>query len=187
MLILYASARIVDYVYRHRARIRVYSKHGEWRRHGIRLTGGRSSYGFWGVLARFKARCKDKKYQEEISELEQFKNARYKHIYLTTAIAVRPDKKKIFLVNGSKIKYYKLSDVREWRYELHKNSGLVSGSGLMSHMDSISSSIKNGESSGLFIKIKDVDHPEWYIRFESEEIKGSVVKWMEILDQVVNV
>lgn len=85
------------------------------------------------------------------------------------AVAVHPDKKKIFLVNGAKIKYYDLSDVLERKYELHTNSGLVSGSGLMGHMDNISSSIKKSENSGLFVSAKDADHPELYTRFKSDK------------------
>ena len=150
----------------------------------ILALGGAMSYGGYWLAS--QPEVKMKKYREELASLNEYKDGKYKHMYKTCAIAVHPDKQKIFLANGAKIKYYNFNDVREWSYKIVTNGGVVAGAGLIGHLDNISSTIKGYEESGLFINVRDVENPVWHIHFESENLKDSLNKWMEILRQSIN-
>lgn len=57
-------------------------------------------------------------------------------------------------------KIYLFSDVREWE----TRNGL-------------------GKNSGLYVSVKDVDHPKWRIEMKDDGIQA---RWMEILRQEIN-
>lgn len=86
-------------------------------------------------------------------------------MYETSAIAVGPVKRKLFLVSGSKIKLFDFKDVREWSYKVITKNNVYRGAGLLGQLDNLVSSDMIVEGAGLFIKVRDVDNPGWHVWF----------------------
>ena len=127
----------------------------------------------------------------------------YQFAWENSAIYIYSDLKKIGLVEGINAKVYDIGSVREYSFSLidpHQYSTLgrteVIGGGLAGAAHNIGSSIGDGiatavtnrqakkeaqQKSGLFIRVKDIDHPQW--RIEMYDMNEQI-KWNEILTQL---
>lgn len=140
---------------------------------------------YFGIRLASRNQRQLKKFQEEVSELDEFKNGKYKHMHEDTAISVHPDRKKVFLVNGAAIKFYDFKDIREWGFNIQ--SGLSDPNNIRQAMDVIKQDAENSRNSVFYLKVRDVDHPSWAIRFSSlGDKKKEMERWQEILTQSIN-
>lgn len=123
------------------------------------------------------------KIEAKIKSALEFTSADYAHVYSDTGIAVNNTNQSIFLVVGEHRKLYNYEDVRGWRYVYADDDG---GSGAsMAYQMGVQD--RNAEESGLFVQVKDVNMPEWHIKFAyNAETKKELKRWMEILRQSIN-
>lgn len=137
-------------------------------------------------------------------------DCKYKYAWDGTGIAVDQANSCLHLLarfNGIPVaKTYPLSDVRSWRFEMPElvleRGGAVIGGGLVgaSHNlghgigQAITNSVRESrviENTGLFVDVRDIDHPQWFIKFRSrtphdKSTQMELRRWMEILAQHVN-
>ena len=137
-------------------------------------------------------------------------DCKYKYAWDGTGIAVDEANSCLHLLarfNGIPVaKTYPLSDVRSWRFEMPdlvvERGGAVIGGGLVgaSHNlghgigQAITNSVRESrviENTGLYVDVRDIDHPQWFIKFRSrtphdKATQMELRRWMEILDQHVN-
>jgi hypothetical protein len=114
--------------------------------------------------------------------------AKYSHQYDGTAIAVSPGNRWVRLSDGTTHKTYSFSDIREWRRAWLTGGHLVGYSGsVMGGVAQAGNNARvnreNKRGSGLFIDVKDIDHPQWRIAFPKEQ---ELLRWYEIMQQTVN-
>jgi hypothetical protein len=99
------------------------------------------------------------------------------------------------------VKKYAFSDVREWGYEIPGYStcipGQVIGGGLQGAGHNVGSADGTGilnianvsnaaDGIGLWVRVKDIENPKWFIRFPriiGKDVEMTLVTWMEILQQ----
>lgn len=79
-------------------------------------------------------------------------------------IALDEIKGELILSAGRLIKKYPFSDVREWQ-ELSDGTGTYAS------------------RNGFYIKVKDIDHPEWHLSRMNKETRK---RWFEIFNQKIN-
>ena len=125
--------------------------------------------------------------------LEEFSRCKYKFSGEGTGIALDEVENKIHLRRDDYSKSYAFNDVRSWNTNLQTGGSHIYGGGQVFHALAVGSANKkqeksNSENTGLFIKVKDINTPEWRIRFSSNESveKAEQTRWMEILTQVLN-
>ncbi len=122
-----------------------------------------------------------------ISELPEFKAADFSHVYAGTAIALNKSNQTLFLAQGEVHRGYPFSDVRKWSYEVLSGGGVVGNGGLRQVAINRQVNEANREGSGLFVEVRDIDHPKWHIKFEHDsKIETELLRWMEILRQHIN-
>lgn len=122
---------------------------------------------------------------------------KYTHEAKGTAIGLCPEERLIRLTarfpSGIQTKDYSYDDVREWRFNIasggmtktHSNVG-VSAS-LSIGVANINQHYQNERDTGLFLLVKDIDFPEWQVRFPPSKARELELKrWMEILRQELN-
>lgn len=115
--------------------------------------------------------------------------AKYSYAGGATGIAVDTDRNTVRLKNGSFIKDYPFTDVREWRASLITGGQILGsvGPGLPGGAATTGANIRinreNAKASGFYIKVKDIDHPEWRIEMPNAQNQN---RWMEILRQTIN-
>ena len=113
-------------------------------------------------------------------------DADYFHSYGGTTIAVNQQDKTIALTEKKISKTYSFSDVRSWETNI-QSGGQIIGGGLAVLSANISNARGNSGNTGLFIKMRDVDHPVWHIKFKANgSLKKELARWMEIMQQTVN-
>lgn len=136
--------------------------------------------------------------------------SQFKHAWDGTGIAVDPDHDEIHLAtifDGRMItKSYPLSSVKEWQWEIPGyatySPGRTVGGGLHGAATDIGASVgavigtsieksKARESTGMTIRVADIDHPKWFVKFgmwkkKPKQLEYEMSRWMEILDQNVN-
>jgi hypothetical protein len=137
-------------------------------------------------------------------------DCKYKHAWDGTGIAVDEADGCLHLLarfNGIPVaKTYPLSDVRSWRFEMPdlviERGGAVIGGGITGASrnlgygigQSIANSVRESrviENTGLYVDVRDIDHPQWFIKFRSrtphdKSTEMELRRWMEILAQHVN-
>jgi Domain of unknown function (DUF4755) len=117
---------------------------------------------------------------------EFIKSADYAHTFKKTAIAVDVKNQRVYLAQNGKSKIYEFADIRSWRYNL-SSGGAVYGGGMAVAAANIANSNQNVNSSGFFVRVKDVDHPEWQVQFKyNKQYEQELKRWMEIFEQKVN-
>lgn len=109
------------------------------------------------------------------------RDAKYKAWLDRGGIAIDTEAGTIALANGKVSRTYPLSDVRSWRTSLERPGMIVGGGSQAAAMNVMSIAMANRES-GLFISVRDIDHPEWRIGMKK---KADLVRWMEILEQAI--
>jgi Domain of unknown function (DUF4755) len=142
---------------------------------------------------KIKSKIKNKQAEEAFLNVPIVAEAEYKHVFSNTAIALNKKQRKVILASGGSMKSYDFSQIKSWKYEMY-DSGPTYGTGA----DGLSQAIRvtaegmkyNNANSGLFIRVKDVEFPEWRIAFNfadtKKPAKQEMLKWMEIFDQFVN-
>lgn len=117
---------------------------------------------------------------------EFLKSADYSHTFRKCAIAVDVKNQRVYLAQNGKSKIYDYADIRGWRTNL-SSGGAVFGAGMHAAMANMANSNQNIKSSGFFVRVKDVDHPEWQIQFKyNKQYDHELKRWMEIFEQKVN-
>jgi hypothetical protein len=129
--------------------------------------------------------------------LKTVSNCPYKHAYDDTGIAIDAANRSVILIQHiNKLpitKIYSFNNIREWSYEIPgantvQTFGPVGASAAMSVFAHNWAAQKQAHSNtGLFIRVKDIDYPEWFIKFEATtNVKKDLLRWMEIFSQYVN-
>lgn len=122
-------------------------------------------------------------------------SAKYKHLWEGYGIAVDVEGKQVHLrgfCKGEPIeRAYPFSDVRSWRYCISNTNVTTTATGLaaVSALGDTLSAVRNdAKETGLFIRVKDIDVPEWKIGFKrSSDLEIVLQQWMETLEQTINV
>lgn len=124
----------------------------------------------------------------------------YYHEFDKTSLLIDLNKKIIKLKEKNKEQTYPLSDVKTWRYDL-TSSGKVIGvgitNGIIAKSQNDSNRLKDAKNSGFFILVKDIQNPEWQIKFFPKEGRFSddkgfrdteiqLKRWMQVFEQVLN-
>ncbi|HHH0785919.1 TPA: DUF4755 domain-containing protein [Yersinia enterocolitica] len=124
----------------------------------------------------------------------------YYHEFDKTSLLIDLNKKIIKLKEKNKEQTYPLSDVKTWRYDL-TSSGKVIGvgitNGIIAKSQNDSNRLKDAKNSGFFISVKDIQNPEWQIKFFPKEGRFSddkgfrdteiqLKRWMQVFEQVLN-
>jgi hypothetical protein len=110
---------------------------------------------------------------------------RFKHFYAKTGIAVDTEKQEVHLKDGANYKVYRFDEIRSWEANT-QSGGMVYGGGVNAFAANLANQRANRENTGLFIKVKDVDFPQWKIEFPQAKAKQELTRWMEILQQTLN-
>lgn len=92
------------------------------------------------------------------------------------------------------MRHYPTADIREWKQSWVTPGKVVGGNathlaqGVSDALEkaSANSSMRRqaAKESGLFIDVRDVDHPRWKIEFPNED---ELLKWFEIMNQTMRV
>lgn len=103
------------------------------------------------------------------------------------SVAINSGTKKLAVMVGKYSKVYDFADVRGWKTSIETPGRIYGGpsvAGVLSTSGSNSRMRREAiENTGLFIEVKDIDHPVWRIpMFDKKQQQ----RWMEILRQVVN-
>lgn len=120
--------------------------------------------------------------------LAQYPNARYSHHVRKSGIALDDQKRVIHLLEGKVSKSYSYDEVRSWNTNI-QTGGVVYGGGLAGAIGTIESGANNMKNTGLFITVKDIEHPEWRISLcapNHRDARKIHARWMEILQQSLN-
>jgi hypothetical protein len=110
---------------------------------------------------------------------------KYKHFHGKTGIAIDTDKQEVHLKDRKNYKVYKYNEIRSWEMNV-QTAGLIYGGGLNVAAANMANARQSADNTGLFIKVKDVDFPEWKISFPVKSVKNDLKRWMEILQQTLN-
>lgn len=124
----------------------------------------------------------------------------YYHEFDKTSLLIDLNKKTIKLKEKNKEQTYPLRDIKTWRYDL-KNSGKMIGigitNGIVAKSQNDSNRLKDAKNSGFFISVKDIQNPEWQIKFFPKkgrfsddvgfrETELQMKRWMQVFEQVLN-
>lgn len=110
---------------------------------------------------------------------------KYKHFHGKTGIAIDTDKQEVHLKDRANYKVYKYNDIRTWESNV-QTGGQTYGGGLNVVAANLANARQITENTGLFIKVKDIDFPEWKISFPMKSVKNDLNRWTEILRQTLN-
>lgn len=123
------------------------------------------------------------KKEAKIKSLSEFSGVDYSHVFADTGIALSKAASTVFLISGDKKKLYSFEDIRKWRY-VFKDGG-VSSDDSLARRGGIEA--RNASESGFFVQVKDIDNPEWHIKFDyNNHTETELKRWMEIFNQIVN-
>lgn len=109
-----------------------------------------------------------------------------------SGIAINPRSNEIRLamhMNGELIdRTYPLEDIREYSYEMPGSIVVVGNAGAQGLGTMVGSGIKAIENTGLYLTVKDINYPKWFIKFKTLNVKDKkteqeLASWMEILRQ----
>lgn len=141
-----------------------------------------------------------RKNHSTIDYLNENNDGYYYHEFDKTSLLVDLNKKTIKLKEKNKEKTYPFSDIKTWRYDL-TSSGKIIGvgitNGIIAKSQNDSNRLKDAKNSGFFISVKDIQNPEWQIKFFPKEGRFSddkgfrdteiqLKRWMQVFDQVLN-
>lgn len=102
-------------------------------------------------------------------------------------IAVSSQTQQIALISGGNSKVYGFGDVRKWETSFerpgHVSNAVNIASALAADAANLRMQREAKANTGLFITVRDVDHPVWRIPLLD---KPQQARWMEILRQAIN-
>ena len=99
-----------------------------------------------------------------------------------TGIAINRQAKTLVLIARCAAKTYPYSDVREWAARAERPGAIVANN-LQAVAMAAGMEREAKLNTGLFVTVRDVDHPQWRIAMEAEKQR---LRWMEILRQELN-
>jgi hypothetical protein len=104
-----------------------------------------------------------------------------RHCLADTGIAIDPTEKKIALIRPGHRKVYDFADVRDYRWSIQQGGGNSGGPlDFAALAESRRVSRSNRANTGLFIRVRDIEIPEWQILFQR---RSELQRWHEILQQ----
>lgn len=114
----------------------------------------------------------------------------YNHLYKNSGIAIDSFKREIHLISAGEHKVYPFSKIRDWETNI-ASGGLTryaptAAYAVLATADNLRQQRENKANTGLFVNMKDVDHPKWHIEFDPKDVQRELERWMEILRQEVN-
>ncbi|UPY94991.1 DUF4755 domain-containing protein [Pectobacterium sp. 21LCBS03] len=122
----------------------------------------------------------------------------YSHTLINSSMKIDSNKRLIFLKDGYNEKTYSFDDIKEWQYNI-SHGVEIEDAGLSVTANNINSMrmARNQNETGFFISVRDIQNPEWHIRFFPKEgsfksqqglnsLKKQMNQWMEVFDQIVN-
>ncbi|MDO8826136.1 DUF4755 domain-containing protein [Methylophaga sp.] len=115
--------------------------------------------------------------------LKEKEDCQFKTAYDGTGLALDTATKTIHLKNKNVQKSYPFEDIREWKYNVQTGGQIINGSAGTNY----GIHMRNKAESGLFVTMRDIEHPQWRIAFPyNKKMEGELLKWMEIFRQHVN-
>ena len=112
--------------------------------------------------------------------------AKYVYVADDTGIAVDSNQETVRLKNGSLIQTYPFSDIRGWSTNLASGGEIIGATGtaaIGAGGANLRTGLQNRKNTGLFVSVRDIDHPEWRIDMPNE---NNQKRWMEIMRQSIN-
>jgi hypothetical protein len=125
-------------------------------------------------------------------------NCRYKHAFDGFGIAVDTDQAMLYVTSPKEGPHsYPFSSVREWGYDIPGYDSTVivgrgggvgmAGARMGAATQNILNAAKAEDQTGFWVRVKDIDYPEWFIRFQkSKNVETELKRWMEIFQQYIN-
>lgn len=141
-----------------------------------------------------------RKNHSTIDYLNENNDGYYYHEFDKTALLLDLNKKTLKLKDKGKEQTYPFSDIKTWRYDL-TSSGKIIGvgitNGIIAKSQNDSNRLKDAKNSGFFISVKDIQNPEWQIKFFPKKGRFSddvgfrdtelqMKRWMQVFEQVLN-
>lgn len=148
------------------------------------------------IFALIRKNSENKNEKDEC--MKEMSGCSHKHYYDGTAIGINSSLRKIYLRQNGLVKSYRFDDVRKWNTNLSSGGSVVGGimvtgglaasvNNMQLHAANKRAEKENKDNSGLFLNIKDIDHPLWHIKFNYDNsLQIELAKWMEILTQFLN-
>jgi hypothetical protein len=96
-----------------------------------------------------------------------------------TGIAIAPARKELLLASGPIRRKYVFGQVREFSTSKRTPDQIIGG-GTVGGMANVAAAVRAQQGSGLFIWVKDIDHPEWRVAMLKTTDQQ---RWYEILQQ----
>ncbi len=128
------------------------------------------------------------------SWLDSVSDFDFKYAFDGTGIAILKSKQIIRLAqkaNGRVLsKEYPFTDIRSWETEI-AGQAFVAGPTYKQQLGVTFFNQKEAEKTGLSLSVKDIQFPNWFIRFGNnlalgKNMEQELKRWMEILRQTVN-
>lgn len=146
-----------------------------------------------------KDKAKTDNLKDVVSNLCGGSMPRFSHFEKVTGIALNESKNEVVLVNEKGVaKSYPYTSIRDWsvKEEVAGKAGqmVVTGGGLAGGAQNAGFAMQAAsqnaqmrreaeQNTGLFINVKDIDHPKWRISMQQ---KADRSRWFEILTQAIN-
>ena len=164
------------------------------------MTNSGSSYDNTNKALKISPEPKSLDYTRRISMSDWLKtvsHCKYSYAYDEAGIALDTFNRSIILIQHIDrvpiIKTYLFDQVREWRYEIPSAQivrpiGTVSLNTAFGMAGTNYRTTKEAQANtGLKIRVKDIDYPEWFIKFQStKNVSTDLTRWIEILTQYIN-
>lgn len=111
-------------------------------------------------------------------------DTKFAHMEAGTIIVLNTQRRRLALAAGGDAKVYGYDDVREWEARKVSRTGGAVGFGgvgtIAAGSQNIAASMQADRETGLFLTMRDVEHPEWRVSmFDSSDR----ARWAEILGQ----
>jgi hypothetical protein len=114
--------------------------------------------------------------------LKEKNDCQFKWAFDGTGLALDTSTREIHLKNKDIKKTYHFDDIREWKYNVQTGGEIINGSVGTNY----GNHLRNKAESGLFIMMRDIEHPQWRIAFPyNKKMEGDLMRWMEIFRQHV--
>jgi hypothetical protein len=114
----------------------------------------------------------------------------YNHFHEKSGIALDSSRQEVHLISNGAYKVYPFGHIRSWETNI-ATGGMIRSSpsvtaGMVAVAENLRQQRENRANTGLFIQVRDVDHPKWHIEFPARDVQRQLERWMEILRQEVN-
>lgn len=114
--------------------------------------------------------------------------AKYSHFEKGSGIAIDPTAGTLTLRFGANTKSYSFADVRDWTNAQSTSAAFIPmggglAGGLAAGAASLGAAARAAAETGFFVKVRDVDNPEWRVSMDQ---KADRDRWSEILEQEIN-